>query len=1088
MWQPTHVQVTVQKARNLNYKGKNETNDAFVVIALGKDKFQTSIKEKASSSVEWHEECELAIPTHGNTAALSLTVYHRNALGLDEFLGQVQLPLSEFDVYERPRSRWHRLKGKPEKDRKKGEKERGDLEIKVAFTVKSGSLLDVSKKEKNKSITSLKNLGGSLMSLGSKERANLKSFAKSVSHKIDKIAQKPGRKKARKGSRDSQGFPQELMQSGQRAGDADPGVISDSEDDFGFDEEVSVNTRSSSPYSTVSRGSSVLHEVHEDEGMRQNGTDRRLSDTRPPPKPARVGGNVVEVPSIALESPIPTPSPKPPSPLGKHEEPTTPVALSPNSPLTFSNLTPITLIMHNDGHSSPESASPDSAMTMSLTSSVMTKDTNSFVSLESSSPEPAPLTKKIYHAPVALQDTLPLPSEPSPPHKKAFPKPITVRDPPSPDPLPLHKAFSESVTVRDSFTTEPLPPHKVFPEPITVRSHPTHEPSPSQKKVFPEFMVQNPPSHEPLPSQKKVFPEFVVQNPPSPELSPSHQQVFHNPVAVKNPTTPEPSPFESVVIQDASPPEASPPRKKVFPQSILVRPSPEPSPPHKESIHNPFVAWDPPIPEPSPVQRKVIPELITIQDSSNSESSLLWKKDVPEPADVQKPSIPQLSASLKVTLPEPVAVEDNSVKPLRYARSTSNSDTTTASSSASVKPDQSLTISSTKTHLLSTLSTPKARDRTVFTSSPILESKTHTGSALGALASASAKISLVDTDLSIQPPVSSKSKKNKPELTLSVSKSPSSHSALGDADLGSQSPGTLESKKNKFEPTLSVPRTPSSHNGIDVSVSSTPSTPSASVYSFGSGFVTPSTPSTPKDSSSNPSPAPTSHNSRGTPGLAERPSAAVVRSGSLHEKPTTQPIIDEWERKLYGRNAKKQTYLAVVGSMENVNHSDSRSSLNTSLSNSSQDVTRIDEHGSRFPEIKALRLEKKSREEGDDGDNKKRRGKGAGLKAKLFGNSRERVGEEDGRVVEGGNDRLPHPPTHQSRLPQEIHNKFAGKSREDLLEMIVNLQSNLEKSVRHTRDLEDYIDGLLLRVMETTPQILQAPVTKNKKLKVFGPH
>lgn len=44
--------------------------------------------------------------------------------------------------------------------------------------------------------------------------------------------------------------------------------------------------------------------------------------------------------------------------------------------------------------------------------------------------------------------------------------------------------------------------------------------------------------------------------------------------------------------------------------------------------------------------------------------------------------------------------------------------------------------------------------------------------------------------------------------------------------------------------------------------------------------------------------------------------------------------------------------------------------------------------------------------------------------------SRERIGEEDGRFVEGGNDRLPHPPTHQSRLPQEIHDKFAGKSRE----------------------------------------------------------
>lgn len=290
MWQPTHVQVTVQRARNLNYKGKNDTNDAFVVIALGKDKFQTSIKEKATSAVEWHEECELAIPSHGNTAALSLTVYHRNALGMDEFLGQMHMPLSEFDVYERPRNRWHKLKGKPDKDRKKGEKERGDLEVRVAFTVKSGSLLDVSAdKKKNKSITSLKNLGGSLMSLGNKEKANIKSFAKSVSHKIDKIAQKPGKKKKsrKESTEDGQGFPSELMQSKQRAGDADPGVISDSdEDDFGFSEEVRVNTRSSSPYSTVSRGSSLQQE---DEGMGLNGNTTPLSEPHAPPKPARLG-------------------------------------------------------------------------------------------------------------------------------------------------------------------------------------------------------------------------------------------------------------------------------------------------------------------------------------------------------------------------------------------------------------------------------------------------------------------------------------------------------------------------------------------------------------------------------------------------------------------------------------------------------------------------------------------------------------------------------------------------------------------------------------------------------------------------------
>ncbi|XP_042206215.1 rab11 family-interacting protein 1-like [Homarus americanus] len=812
MWQPTHLQVTVQRAKNLNYKGKNETNDAFVVIALGKDKFQTSIKEKASSSVEWHEECELAIPSHGNTASLNLTVYHRNALGLDEFLGQVQLPLSEFDAYERPRNRWHRLKGKPEKDRKKGEKERGELETKVAFIVKSGSLLDVSKKEKNKSITSLKHLGGSLMSLGNKEKANLKSFAKSVSHKIDKIAHKPGKKKSRKESRDSQGFPQELMQSRQHAGDADPGVISDSDDDFGFDEEVTVNTRSSSPYSTLSRGSSLLQDVHEDDGVRVNGNNHIISDSRAPPKPVRLGGNVVEVPSIALASPTPSPEPFPRNPP---VEPTTPVTLSSNPPLTFPNLTPINLITHSDAQSSRDSASSDSAMTLSLSSSVIAKDTNSLASLESFSPEPAPLTKE------------------------DFQEPVTIQDPPSP------------------------------------------EPSPIQKEIFPET--------------------FIVEDPPVP------------------------------------------------------------------------------------------------------------------------------------------------VKPLRYSRSNSASETSVPSPASTVS-DQSLLVPSPKSRSLSTSAAPKIFDRTVFSSSPIKESNTKRGFALEALASASTKVSLMETDSVIQ------------------------------------TPGTPTSKKNT-ELTLPASKTPSSYNGIDVSTPPTPTTPSASTYSFGSGSAMSSAPTTPKDGSSGPSPALTSRSSRGTPGLAERPTAAVVRSGSLHEKPTTQPVIDEWERKLYGRNA-------IVGSMENVNRSDSRSSLSTSLSSSTQDVTRLDEHGSRFPEIKAIRLEKKSREEGDDGEGKKRRGKGGGLKAKLFGSSRERIGEEDGRIVEGGNDRLPHPPTHQSRLPREIHDKFAGKSREDLMEMIVNLQSCMEKNVRHTRDLEDYIDGLLLRVMETTPQLLQAPVTKNKKIKVqiFGLH
>lgn len=807
MWQPTHVQVTVQRARNLNYKGKNDTNDAFVVIALGKDKFQTSIK-KAPSSVEWHEECELAIPTHGNTASLNLTVYHRNALGLDEFLGQVQLPLSDFDVYERPRNRWHKLRGKPEKDRKKGEKERGELEARVAFTVKSGDLLDVStEKKKNKSITSLKNLGGSLMSLGNKEKANIKSFAKSVSHKIDKIAHKPGKKKS-KTKDDNQEFPQELMQSRQQRGDADPGVISDDdEDDFGFSEEVRVNTRSSSPYSTVSRGSSLQQE---DEGITLNNFSSP-PDSHAPPKPVRLGGNLKEVPTIAVESPVPTPSPQP-SPEPPARQQPLPDSQPPAAPLTFPNLTPITLPGQNA--STQGSSSPDSALTSSLSSNSGSGAKDSLGSQES--------------------------------------------------------------------------------------------------------------SPEPIPAQRKVFP-------------------------------------------DPSPVVASPP--------------------------------------------------ITTPDTLNStKSNEIPTEPVPPLPKTAPPKTPSSKSSQDSLAP---------AKPVRSARSTSLTEgpaNTPVLLQAPAAPS--------KSRSLSTSATPKNLEHGMF--SPTTKEPKGKGFALAALAAASSKMTMIESEPSPSTP----------------------------------------SSKSKSEQT---------HGSIEAFPPPTPPTPSASVFSFSSDSGTPSAPTTPKESSSGPSPALTSSSlRRGTPGLAERPGAAVVRSGSLHEKPTSQPVLDEWERKLYGRNA-------IVGSMENMAHSDSRSSLNTSQSSSTQELHRIEEHRSRFPEMKVLTLDRKQKDDGDESSEtgKKRWGKG-GLKSKLFGSSRERIGEEDGRVVEGGNDRLPHPPTRQSRLPQEIHNKFAGKSREDLMETIVNLQATLEKNVRHTRDLEDYIDDLLLRVMETTPQLLQASGTKSKTLKVFG--
>lgn len=93
------------------------------------------------------------------------------------FYGQKQSSLTTMPYF-----RSYKLLSKPDKAKKKPEKDRGELESKIAFIVKSGDYLDVNKKEKHKSsLTSLKHIGGSLLSLGNKDKPGLKKFTKSVS-------------------------------------------------------------------------------------------------------------------------------------------------------------------------------------------------------------------------------------------------------------------------------------------------------------------------------------------------------------------------------------------------------------------------------------------------------------------------------------------------------------------------------------------------------------------------------------------------------------------------------------------------------------------------------------------------------------------------------------------------------------------------------------------------------------------------------------------------------------------------------------------------------------------------------------------
>ncbi|KAL2714304.1 rab11 family-interacting protein 1 isoform X1 [Vespula squamosa] len=222
MWSPTHVQVT-------------ESNDCFVTIALGKEKYQTSVKEKASKDVEWHEECELAIPEQGNTAEIVLTALHRNFLGVDEFLGTVSIPLASFDVYERPKNRWYTLCSKPGKE---NTKDRGELEVRIGFIVKAGSLTDLTRKERHKSSlgqlsTAAQSIGGSLLSIGSIEkRKGLKKLAKSIGNRV----KGKSKNKLNKENLDEREEEYGFRATSQEPGEADPGVISEDEDEFTFDD------------------------------------------------------------------------------------------------------------------------------------------------------------------------------------------------------------------------------------------------------------------------------------------------------------------------------------------------------------------------------------------------------------------------------------------------------------------------------------------------------------------------------------------------------------------------------------------------------------------------------------------------------------------------------------------------------------------------------------------------------------------------------------------------------------------------------------------------------------------------------------
>ncbi|XP_051496908.1 rab11 family-interacting protein 1 isoform X2 [Apus apus] len=149
-WVPTHVQVTVLRARGLRAKAAAGPggSDAYTVMALGREKFCTSVAERCQGQPLWREEATFELPPR--PAALRLTVLHRALVGLDKFLGRAEVDLAALrGEGGRRHSRWYKLRSKPGKK----EKERGEIEVDIQFmrSNMTASMFDLSMKDKPRS-------------------------------------------------------------------------------------------------------------------------------------------------------------------------------------------------------------------------------------------------------------------------------------------------------------------------------------------------------------------------------------------------------------------------------------------------------------------------------------------------------------------------------------------------------------------------------------------------------------------------------------------------------------------------------------------------------------------------------------------------------------------------------------------------------------------------------------------------------------------------------------------------------------------------------------------------------------------------
>ncbi|XP_076613993.1 uncharacterized protein rab11fip1b [Chaetodon auriga] len=156
-WCPTSVQVTVLQARGLRIKGKSGTNDAYAVMQVGKEKYQTSVMEKSVAPV-WKEEAAFDLPqlqlqqAGGGTerSMLRVHVLHRALVGPDKLLGQAVINLLQLsEDRARNKTEWFKLLDKTGK----ADKDRGEVLVDIQFMRNNmtASMFDLSAAGKSRS-------------------------------------------------------------------------------------------------------------------------------------------------------------------------------------------------------------------------------------------------------------------------------------------------------------------------------------------------------------------------------------------------------------------------------------------------------------------------------------------------------------------------------------------------------------------------------------------------------------------------------------------------------------------------------------------------------------------------------------------------------------------------------------------------------------------------------------------------------------------------------------------------------------------------------------------------------------------------